>query len=457
MSAAWALAENGFKVIVVEKESEVGGLCRTTNYKGFHFDLGGHRFVSKNQELVGKILALMGDELLTSQRKSVIKSVDREFDYPLSINNIIKNVPMGVLIKCLTDYLKASIVRKVSTPSDFSFEQWVVNRFGQRLYDLFFKSYTEKLWGIPPSELSSDWASERISLLNLWDAVVKLFSNGEDSPRTYTKMFYYPRNGIGQIFTSMAEEIKRMGGSIVLNTNVEKVVTEDNKAKSISICKNGKTVSINCDFVISTIPLIDFVNSLYPSVPESRVVDSVHKLRFRSLRFMNILIDMQDISENTWMYIPDERYIMTRIQEPRRRSPFNAPEGKTSLMLEIPCNFGDEIWNATENTIYTKCLDDLDSVGIHIKGRVIDYFSTWAKNAYPVYSLDYKTHVNTLLDFVGRYENIITCGRQGIFKYMFMDQAMEMGITAAEMVARATDYGYESKRRNKTFQNISGR
>ena len=330
---------------------------------------------------MGKILALMGNELLIAQRKSVIRSAYREFDYPLSINNIIKNVPTGTLVRCLTDYLKSSIIRKVSTPSDFSFEQWVVNRFGQRLYDLFFKSYTEKLWGIPPSKLSSDWASERISLLSLWDAIVRLFYNEKDSPRTYTKMFYYPRNGIGQIFTSMAEEIKRSGSNVILNTTVEKIATEDNKAKSVSIYKDGKTVVIDCDFVISTIPLIDFVSSLYPSVPESRIVDSVHKLRFRSLRFMNILIDMQDISENTWMYIPDERYIMTRIQEPRRRSPFNAPEGKTSLMLEIPCNFGDGIWNAPESDIYTRCLDDLASMGIHIKGRVIDYFSTWAKNA----------------------------------------------------------------------------
>ena len=450
MSAAWVLAEKGFKVIVVEKESEVGGLCRTTHYKGFHFDLGGHRFISKNQELVGKILALMGNELLIAQRKSVIRSAYREFDYPLSINNIIKNVPTGTLVRCLTDYLKSSIIRKVSTPSDFSFEQWVVNRFGQRLYDLFFKSYTEKLWGIPPSELSSDWASERISLLSLWGAIVQSPTltlppawgregrgGKKDSPRTYTKMFYYPRNGIGQIFTSMAEEIKRRGGNVILNATVEKIDTEDNKAKSVSIYKDGKTVVIDCDFVISTIPLIDFVNFLYPSVPESRIVDSVHKLRFRSLRFMNILIDMQDISENTWMYIPDERYIMTRIQEPRRRSPFNAPEGKTSLMLEIPCNFGDGIWNAPERDIYTRCLDDLASMGIHIKEKVIDYFSTWAKNAYPIYSLEYKTHLNNVLDFIGRYENIITCGRQGIFKYMFMDQAMEMGITAAEMVARA--------------------
>ncbi|HLG29737.1 MAG TPA: FAD-dependent oxidoreductase, partial [Candidatus Brocadiales bacterium] len=423
-----------------------------------------HRFISKNQESVGKILALMGNELLIARRKSVIKSADREFDYPLSISNIIKNIPIGILIKCLIDYLKASIVRKVSTPSDFSFEQWVVNRFGQRLYDLFFKSYTEKLWGIPPSELSSDWASERISLLSLWDAVwaglPRPYSSKKDSPRTYTKMFYYPRNGIGQIFAFIAEEIKKSGGSIILNAAVEKVITEDNEAKSIVIARGEapkQSHVIDCDFVISTIPLIDFVSSLYPSVPESRIVDSVHKLRFRSLRFMNILIDMQDISENTWMYIPDEQYIMTRIQEPRRRSPFNAPEGKTSLMLEIPCNFGDGIWNAPESDIYTRCLDDLASMGIHIKGKVIDYFSTWAKNAYPVYSPDYKTHVNNVLDFIGRYENIITCGRQGIFKYMFMDQAMEMGVTAAEMVARATDYGYESKRRNKTFQNISGR
>ncbi|MBI2560596.1 MAG: FAD-dependent oxidoreductase, partial [Planctomycetes bacterium] len=164
ISAAWELAEKGFEVVVVEKESEVGGLCRTTDYKGFHFDLGGHRFISKNQELIEKILALMGNELLIAHRKSVIKSADKEFDYPLSLNNIIKNMPVATILRCLTDYLKSSIVGRIFTQSDASFEQWVVNRYGQKLYELFFKFYTEKLWGVPPSEISSDWAAERISL-----------------------------------------------------------------------------------------------------------------------------------------------------------------------------------------------------------------------------------------------------------------------------------------------------
>lgn len=462
LSSAWELEGKGFEVIVVEKDTQVGGLCRTTNYKGFHFDLGGHRFISDNQELVDKILALMGDELLTSHRKSVIKGVDKEFEYPLSISNIIKNMPIEAIVGCLGGYLKSSLIRRVLTPNDASFEQWVVNRFGQRVYDLFFKSYTEKLWGVQPNEISSDWAAQRISLLSLWNAVSQTFNKKKDLPRTYSKMFYYPRNGIGQIFTAMAEEIKRSGGNIILSANVDKIVTEDNEAKSVSVHMDGKTVAIDCDFVISTIPLTDLVSLLHPSVPKSPIMNSASKLRFRSLRFMNILIDKQDISENTWMYIPDKRYIMSRIQEPKRRSPFNAPEGKTSLILEIPCNFEDDIWCADEHDIYTRCLDDLVSMGIHITGKVIDYFSTTAKNAYPVYSLEYKTHVNNILDFIGRYENVVTCGRQGAFKYMFMDQAMGMGINAAEAVAshpviQKGNYGYEPSSRNKTFQNIGGR
>jgi protoporphyrinogen oxidase len=135
------------------------------------------------------------------------------------------------------------------------------------------------------------------------------------------------------------------------------------------------------------------------------------------------------------MYIPEKRHIMTKIQEPRHMSPFNAPEGKTSLVLEIACNFNDDIWNASEHDIYTRCLDDLESLGIDIKERVIDYFSARAKNAYPVYSLDYKAHANNVLDFMGRYENVLTCGRQGMFKYLFMDEAMEVGITAAKAAA----------------------
>jgi len=154
------------------------------------------------------------------------------------------------------------------------------------------------------------------------------------------------------------------------------------------------------------------------------------------VRFLNLLIDRPQISNNTWVYIPEEKYLFTRIQEPKLRSPFNAPPGKTSLILEIPCNFQDPVWNAPDEEIYQRVINDLALLGIEIKDKVMDYFSTRAKYGYPVYSLDYARHKQDLLQYLLGYKNLSTAGRQGSFRYLFMGQAMEQGMHLAGQIIR---------------------
>ncbi len=431
LSAAWELSKYGHDVTVIEKESTVGGLCITNEYKGFRFDLGGHRFISKNRELVENVCKMMGDELLTSSRKSVILLKGKTFDYPLSAKDIFLKMDFWTNLKAFTAYVVAAFSKTLFRKKDVSFEDWIVNRFGRTLYNLFFGPYTEKLWGMSPKLISSDWASQRISLLNLKDVLFRLFKMRKGTPRTYAKGYFYPKKGIGQMFDMMSEEISRMGGKIILDAAVSSINVQNKNVESVSYTRRGITKTIDCDVVISTIPLPDLIKS-FPDHLTGEIMSSVCALKFRSVRFLNILVDLPDISDNTWMYVSEGKYIMTRIQEPKRRSPFSAPEGKTSIMLEIPCNENDEIWSCPKEGLLKRCLVDLKELGIDIQDKVIDYFTTSVTHGYPVYSLDYAGHKQKLFNFLDYYENLITCGRQGTFRYIFMDTSMEMGIAAAQ-------------------------
>lgn len=431
LSAAWELSKYGYDVTVIEKEARVGGLCITNEYKGYRFDLGGHRFISKNKELVDNVCKMMGDELLTSERKSVILLRGKTFEYPLSAKDIFLKMDMWTNLKVFTSYITAAASKVVFQKKDISFEDWIVNRFGRTLYNFFFGPYTEKLWGISPKLISTDWASQRISLLNLKDVLFRLFKLKNGTPRTYAKGYFYPKKGIGQMFDMMSEEISGMGAKIILNATVSEVQTNNGSVESVCYIQQGVTKSIDCDAVLSTIPLPDLIKA-FPEHLTKDVIGHTTPLVFRSVRFLNILVDLPDISDNTWMYVSEGKYIMTRIQEPKRRSPFSAPEGKTSIMLEIPCNEGDRIWNCSKEGLLIRCLADLKELGIDIRDKVIDCFTTSVTHGYPVYSLDYAMHRQKLFDFLDHYENLITCGRQGTFRYIFMDTAMEMGITAAQ-------------------------
>lgn len=195
----------------------------------------------------------------------------------------------------------------------------------------------------------------------------------------------------------------------------------------------GRCESLACDYLISTLPLPDLIRFLRPEVHHT-VKAAAAQLSFRSLRFLNVLLDQPEVSGTTWTYVSDPKYLMARIQEPKQRSPYNVPPGKTSLMLEIPCQFGDELWRANDGEIFERCMKDLFALGIDLQGRVMDYFSTRAHHAYPVYKRGFKVHRQMLYDTVNAYDNLITCGLQGTFRYIFADTAMEMGFAAARYV-----------------------
>jgi protoporphyrinogen oxidase len=418
MSAAWALARSGADVTVLEREPRVGGLCGTHERDGFRFDLGGHRFLTRSSALLQLVEELLGDELLLRTRSSVVLSGGKKYRYPLELDDVLRQAGAVEGARALLSYLNCLVAPR---GPDVSFEDWVTRRFGRRLYDRFFGPYTEKLWGIPPSRISADWAAQRISLLNLSDVFWRLLGLKQGNARTYARRYLYPRLGIGQIFESMAA---RLRGVLRLGAEVTGLEVRKSRVRAVRFRDALGESELECDAVISTLSL-PLLSRMLPNPPAS-------DLRFRAIRLLNVMIDRDEISPHTWMYVSEPRYLMARIQEPKKRSPFAAPEGKTSLMLEVPCTVGDSIWSATDATLYDRCVDDLKHLSIDITKDTIGYFSTWVREGYPIYHLGYEHERNRLLAHVGDYENLISCGRQGAFRYIFMDTAMEMGFAAAE-------------------------
>jgi len=447
LAAAWKLARLGHAPIVLERESLVGGLCATHERDGYRFDLGGHRFVSSDADLSAWLEGLLGDDLLTRERRSVVLHDGRTFRYPLEAANLVQNLGVSENLRALAGYARARVSRAIAPRPERSFEDWVVARFGRPLYETFFGPYTRKLWGISPKLISADWAAERITNLNLGDAALRLIGVPRPPIRTYARRYLYPRRGMGQLYVSMAREVAHLGGEVRTDARVvglDFAGSRDGARVSAVHVQSPRGVErIPAREVFSTLPLPELVAFLRQAgSPRLTGTEGRHgmapSLRFRSLVFLNLMLRRRDFSENTWMYVASGALRISRIQEPKRRSPSMAPEEHTSIMLEIPCDVGDGIWSATDPELLEVAREELADLGFALDD-VMGSFSLRVEHGYPIYHLDYERDRQALLGEVDRIENLRTGGRQGLFRYVFMDTAMQMGLLAAsEMAASQT-------------------
>ena len=430
LTAAWELAKKSVDVTVVEKDDAVGGLCKTVRRDGYQFDLGGHRFISKDTRLVEDIRTLMGSDLLRRNRKSVIRFRDRQYDYPLNLRSVVASSSPWMNLKFGAGYLASATGLRRPLSEEGTFDNWTEKRFGRAISDVFFGPYTEKLWGISGDKLSSDWAAQRIPSLNAKNVLMEALGFNRKKTRSFAPVYLYPKRGMGAIFESMAEDITRLGGKVLTSASVIGFETEGDKLRTAVVDLGDGGQILEADLFLSTIPL-DTLHNL-PSI------DSV-SLPYRSLRFLNIMLDMENLSPNTWMYVPEGDLIMTRIQEPRRRSEFSAPDGKTSVMLEIPCDYGDAVWNMPDEELLERGLRDMKILGFDVSSKVLGFFTTQARYAYPRFEIGYREKVNDIVRAVKKFGNLSTLGRQGLFRYIFMDTAMLMGRNWARAVLSGSD------------------
>jgi protoporphyrinogen oxidase len=427
LAAGYYLAKNKRNVVLFEKDSLVGGLSKTIIYKGCYFDVGGHRFFTDIPEVKALWQEVLGDGLLKKTRVSRIFYRGKFFNYPLSLSNILSNISLISSGCCFLSYFASQLTPSQKTDS---FEDYIVKHFGKRLYKIFFKGYTEKVWGISCSNLSCDWAAERIKGLSLIAAfTATLGLNGHI--RTLIKEFYYPLLGPGMMYEAIAERIQSLGCPIEMDREVIRVVHDSKKIVSvITRDKEGKEQESFGDDFISSMPITEFVNKLYP-LPPDNILETARKLHYRDLLVVNLICANENVFPDNWIYVHSPEVKVSRIQNYKNWSPAVIPElKKTTLGLEYFCSARDEFWKRDDKEIEGMAALELEYLGFNT--TIEDSFVYRAPQAYPIYTLGYREAAGILKGYLNRFNNLALIGRAGRFQYDNMDSAIASGINAAK-------------------------
>ncbi len=425
LSAAYELVKLDRSPIVIEKADKVGGLARTEDYHGFQFDMGGHRFFTKVEAVNQTWREILGDKFLRRPRLSRIYYNRKFFDYPLKPLNALIGLGLWQSIFIVVSYVRWRIR---PYPLEDTFEQWVTNRFGRRLFRTFFKSYTEKVWGIPCSELKAEWAAQRIKDLSLKTVLLSMFVKPRNTIKTLIDQFDYPERGPGMMWNAVQAEVEKRGGSIRLNTNVATVQRQEMRIDSVLVSNNGhKDVIRGTDF-ISSMPVTEFIKKLDPP-PPAHVLQAAEKLKYRDFLTVCLIVNKAELFSDNWIYVHDPDVKVGRIQNFKNWSPHMVPDAtKSSLGLEYFCTEGDDLWELSDAELIELGKRELGSIGLVSPPDVEDGCVFRVPKAYPIYDSDYREYLDTVKTFVRGLENYETIGRNGLHRYNNQDHAMVTGM-----------------------------
>lgn len=440
LTAAYRLVAEGADVTVLERDPRlIGGISRTETYKGFRFDVGGHRFFSRSKEIEGLWEEILGDQLLTRQRKSRIFYRGKLFDYPLRPLNALSGLGIFESTRCIFSYFRAKLF---PTRDPQTFEEWVTNQFGNRLYRIFFESYTEKVWGMKCTEISADWAAQRIKGLSLGTAVWKalipaLMKRGGSTPKSLIESFRYPRLGPGQMWEVAADKVVERGGSVRLGMNVSGLA-RDAKTGTWTVTAtdpDGQRHEFTGDHVISSAAIGELVNYLQPQPPEA-VGTAARVLRYRDFVTVALIVRDVDCFDDNWIYIHDPAVKVGRIQNFKTWSPHLVPDPDLNCLgLEYFCFEGDGLWDAKDEDLIRLADEELIQLGLVTPGHVIDGTVIRQPKAYPVYDENYEEHVALFRGWLEKnMQGLHLVGRNGMHKYNNQDHAMMTALLAAENI-----------------------
>jgi len=425
LTAAYELARRKVAVTVLEKDDQVGGIARTVNYRGFRFDIGGHRFFTKVAMVARLWRHLLGDDFLTRPRLSRIIYRQRFFDYPLKPLNALRNLGLINAVAILFSYLR---VRLFPLRPEVSFADWVTNRFGRRLYEIFFRTYTEKVWGVPCTSIGVQWAMQRIRGLSLRTAMLDSLTPARfrkrNAIKTLISEFWYPRLGPGMMWDVLRNRTETLGGKVILNCPVTGIVHDDSCILAVEGVCEGKNIRFPADQVISSMPLRDLILALTPAAP-AEVRSAAQRLAYRDFLTVALIVEGEGLFPDNWLYIHDETVRVGRIQNFANWSPEMVPEpGKSCLGLEYFCNAGDDLWCMSDKGLVELATRELNSIGLLMPLRVLDGVVVRLPGAYPVYDENYPVAIAELRDYLQRFSNLQPVGRNGMHRYNNMDHSM---------------------------------
>ncbi len=440
LTTAYELSKAGRSVAIVERDPVyVGGISRTVNYKGYRFDIGGHRFFSKSAEIEAWWTEIMGDEMLQRPRSSRIYYNGKLFDYPLRAGDALSKLGPIEALRCVVSFAwaQARPYRNVAT-----FEQWVVNNFGRRLFEIFFKTYTEKVWGMDCSDISADWAAQRIKGLNLYQAIISSFGIGGKPKdggviKTLINSFRYPRLGPGQMWERARDRIIDNGGKMMMGSTITSISQHAGTNKWVAIVTDaaGRETKVTADHLVSTAAINELVRMLGAD-RDPAVAAASSNLRYRDFIIIGLITRGQESFDDNWIYIHDPSVKVGRIQNFKSWSPDMVPDPDTACYgMEYFCNAGDDTWDMADADLIARAKFEIGKLGLARPEDIIDGSVVRQPKAYPVYDDTYKFNVDTINEgLAAQFDNLHLAGRNGMHKYNNQDHAMMTGLLTARNI-----------------------
>jgi len=438
LTAARALSRAGKKVIVLEKESSVGGISSSRRWNGFITEYGPHTYHLKHDRIDRVIREHYPAALPAKKRITRMLIRGKYFDYPLKFWQLLRGLNPFFSARMLGDFIYASLKNRLFPRPDNSFAAWGIRRFGKTLYDLCFGQYTERVWGVPASRLSTRLASQKLHRLNLKDILIKLLGGKGEEQATYWEDFLYPEEGMGIIFKNMASRIRHDGGEVWLQSEAVSSSLESDRLVTVTVNKEGEEITVPCSAVISTIPLYS-LGKLISDYLSPSALEASRELKNRSLILVNLILNVPLVSDAHWVYLLDPFFRFNRFCEQKNLLLEKKPRLKTLITFEICCDFKDSLWEKSESELLALVRRDIENIKLIDGRRINDCSVGRVKNAYPIYDLGFENRLQRLLTSLSGIKNLYSSGRQGLFLNTDMHDSMEMGARAAEAALKGEE------------------
>ncbi len=436
LTAAYVLGRRKHPGAVFEADGSVGGIAKTVEFNGYRFDLGGHRFFTKLQPIQRLWEEMLRDDFLTRPRLSRIYYKGKYFSYPITAKDVVGRLGLFESTLCALSYLWASRHRNTEAET---FEEWVTSKFGRRLYDAFFRSYTEKLWGIPGSEIRALWAAQRIKNFSLGKAVLDILGLRREHVTTLIEEFRYPRLGPGQMWERFAAKAEEDGVPVHLKQRCMALKHSEGRIESVVMRSNGDLIEHVVDSVVSSIPLSELVLNLDPPAPEE-VRAAARRLRYRDLILVALMTKEADPFPDNWIYLHDPGTRAGRVQNYGVWSEAMVQPGTTCLGVEYFCFEGDEIWEMPNDEIVALAKSELARIGLIDPDLVVDGVKVLVPKAYPMYDSAYEGALHVIRPYLATFENLQTCGRNGLHRYNNQDHSMWTALLATLNAIEGREY-----------------
>lgn len=431
LTAGWRFSTNGFNVNIIEKSKSIGGHCGTFEYKGFYLDYGPHKFYSQINGIMPFYKNLLGEDCLIVKKKNSLRLFGKYFSFPPKPLQLLRGIGIFRVVKISFSF-SWSFLKSMFTKKIRSYEDYFIRGFGKQFYNLIFRDLAYKMWG-DPKMLSEELGRKRVPVPNIFSFVYNAIFGAKNRPDVSAEYFYYPKKGYNVICEKFEEIIKNNRGKIYLDSLPKKIIVKENKITGIEYEKDKKNYKIKTDYLVSSIPLTDLINILYPKVPKE-IIEAVDKLKFRALILLYVFANKDKIIEDNWYFYPEKEFIFNRIAELGSFSPYTIPKGKACITVEMTCDKDDPFFNLEDEEIFNRAIKDLEKAGIIKREEVSDYLIKKAKRVYPIYDLDFRKNLDIVLKYLFKIDNLITIGRQGLFNYNNADHCIDMAIKSSDFV-----------------------